>query len=207
MISYTITACDEWRELDRLLNFLRVSLKEGDEIVLQLDSQKNTEEVRSVAEKYAKEISVLKLIKFPLNNNFAAFKNNLKKHCNKEWIFNIDADEMPSTFLMENLHEILQLNTELDMLVVPRWNTVEGITSEHIQKWRWRFDELGRINFPDFQTRIYRNKETIKWKNKVHEVLDGFQSYTALPQEKDYCLFHHKTIEKQEKQNQFYEEI
>jgi hypothetical protein len=55
--------------------------------------------------------------------------------------------------------------------------------------------------------RIYRNKESISWKNKVHEKIDGYEKYSFLPEDKDYCLFHNKTIQKQEQQNNFYENM
>ena len=93
------------------------------------------------------------------------------------------------------------------MLLVPRWNIVEDITEEHIIKWGWKIDKKGRINWPDFQTRIYKNVENIVWQNKVHERLSGFNSYSALPDEDEYCLFHTKTIERQEKQNDFYTKL
>jgi len=207
MISYTITACDEHNELERLLNYLRTSVKDNDEIILQLDSKKTTNEVRDVASTYAGRIPVLKVIEFPLDGDFSSFKNNLKTHCTKEWIFNIDADELPSRFLVDNLYQILDANTDLDVLILPRWNVVEGITENHIKKWGWRFDTMGRINWPDWQMRIYQNKETINWKNKIHEVLDGFERYAMLPEDKDFCLFHNKTIQRQEKQNNFYDTI
>lgn len=207
MISYTITVCDEHTELEKLLNYLRISLRETDEIVLQMDSEKATDEVREISKNYERQIPSMQVIEFPLNNDFASFKNNLKKHCKNDWIFNIDADELPSRFLIDNLHQILLSNEELDVLIVPRWNIVEGITEEHIQRWRWRFDDFGRINWPDWQMRIYRNKKEIEWKNKVHEMLEGFDKYSMLPEDKDYCLFHNKSIQRQEKQNDFYNTI
>ena len=33
-------------------------------------------------------------------------------------------------------------NDIIEMLLVPRVNTVEGLTQEHIQKWGWRVDEM-----------------------------------------------------------------
>lgn len=207
MISYTITACNEHEELDKLLNIIRINLKEEDEVVVQLDSEKTTDEVRAVVKKYEYVLPPLKVIEFSLNGDFASFKNNLKSHCTKEWIFNIDADEMPSAFLLENIQDILGHNQDIDLIIVPRWNTVNGITSRHINLWGWRNDDLGRINWPDWQMRIYRNKESIRWKNKVHEQIEGYDKYAFLPEDKDYCLFHNKTIQKQEQQNNFYSTI
>lgn len=207
MISYTITAHNEHEELDRLLNLMRVHIHLEDEIVLQLDSNSVTQEVKDVATKYESILPLMKTILFPLDNDFSSFKNNLKKYCTKEWIFNMDADEIPSQFLVENIKNILSYNQELDMLIVPRWNIVDGITSRHVNLWGWRLDESNRVNWPDWQTRIYRNTDKIKWVNKVHERIEGFEKYAFLPEEKDYCLFHSKSIERQEQQNKFYNTI
>lgn len=117
MISYTVTACNEDRELDKLLNVLRVNIKDNDEIIIQLDAENTTDDVRKVVSNYKDRIPSLKVIEFSLNNDFALFKNNLKLHCTKEWIFNIDADEMPSAFLIEHIHTILSHNSELDLLL------------------------------------------------------------------------------------------
>jgi hypothetical protein len=36
------------------------------------------------------------------------------------------------------------------MFRVPRVNTVEGITQQHIQQWRWNVNENGWVNWPDY---------------------------------------------------------
>lgn len=196
-ISFAVTACSEHRELSFLLELLRNSIHAEDEIVVQLDSNA-TEEVREVAKDY---------IEFPLNKDFASFKNNLSKHCTKDYIFQIDADEYPNPYLIANLKDILQYNETIDVFLVPRINTVEGLTDEHIQKWGWRVDDKGWVNFPDYQWRIWKNDSSIKWINKVHERLDGFKEYSALPQSKEFSLFHPKDIKRQERQNNFYSNI
>lgn len=196
-ISYAITACNEHRELSLLLEVLRNNIRQEDEIVIQLDSNA-TQKVRTIAKNY---------IEFPLNKDFASFKNNLSKHCTKDYIFQIDADEYPHPYLIANLADILEYNQTIDVFLVPRINTVSELTEQHIQKWGWRVDDKGWVNFPDYQWRIWRNKNNIKWINKVHERLDGFQEYSVLPQSEEYCLFHPKDILRQEKQNALYETI
>ena len=207
MISYTITVCNEDKELDKLLSFLNQNIKDDDEIVIQMDSMSVTSSVRNVIDQYRDTVSNLLVIEFPLDNDFSQFKNNLKNHCTKKWIFNIDADELPSQTLINSIHDILNSNDDLEMILVPRWNTVEGITNDHIKKWGWQYDKNNRINWPDYQTRIYKNIDSIVWKNKVHERLTGYDKYSNLPDDEIFCLYHHKSIEKQEKQNEFYENI
>lgn len=207
MVSYTITVHNEWEELYSLLNFLLDRITEEDEVVIQSDSEKVTEEVENVIADYIDKFKNFIYIKFPLSNDFSSFKNNLRKHCTKKWIFNIDADEVPSTFLMDNIHVLLSSNENVDMFLVPRWNVVEGITQKHILQWGWKFDNEDRINWPDYQTRIYKNSDNIVWKNKVHERLTGYETYTSLPEEEAYCFYHIKSIERQEKQNDFYSKM
>ena len=207
MISYTTSAFNEDRELDKLLKILSKSITDEDEVIVQLDSDKVTDDVRKVCSLYQEKIPFMKVVEFPLNNDFASFKNNLINHCTKPWIFNIDADEMQTDYLIENIHKVLEQNSSVEMFYVPRWNVVEGITDEHIRQWGWKYDEWGRINWPDYQTRIYKNKKEIVWKNKVHERIIGFETYAFLPDEREWCLFHNKTIERQETQNNYYNTI
>jgi len=203
-ISYAITAWNEHQELERLLDMLHSNIRPEDEIVLQLDNNA-TLEVKKVAEKYNIGASYeYHRIYFGLNNDFAAFKNNLNKHCTREFIFQIDADEYPHPYLLENLSEILDYNYTVDAFVVPRINTVVGLTEQHIKQWGWNVNDKGWVNFPDYQWRIWKNNSKIQWINKVHERLDGFSEYTFLPQSEEYCLFHPKDIKRQEKQNEFY---
>ena len=201
-LSYAIPVCNEHVELERLLLFLRRTVEEGDEIVVQCDQGNTTIEVSRVLNSYADRI---KVIRFPLNGHFSNFKNNLKDHCTGDWIFQIDADELPHENLIVNLKPIIEANNEIDMLLVPRVNTVEGLTQEHIQKWGWRVDEKGWVNYPDSQYRIWKNTSEIKYKNKVHEVLEGYLNFASLPEHETYSLYHPKDITRQEYQNKFYE--
>ena len=199
MISIAITVCNEHQELETLLDYLQErALSPEYEIIIQIDEQNHTPEVlHTVIDRGIKHHF------FSLNKDFATYKNELKKHCKGEFIFQIDADELISPEMFETLPFILKANPEVDLYYVPRINTVSGITQEHIQKWGWRY-ENERINWPDYQTRIYRNSPDINWKNAVHEVIEGHKQFTALPEVDELALIHYKSIEKQEKQNEFY---
>jgi glycosyltransferase involved in cell wall biosynthesis len=202
-ISYAITACNEHVELERLLEQLNKYIRPEDEIVVQLDSTA-TFEVKQVVEKYnviGPKYEYHRII-FELNGDFSSFKNNLKEHCSRDYIFQIDADEYLSEELILSLPQILEMNPDIELYAVPRINTVKGLTSEHINKWGWYINENGWINYPDHQTRILKNIPEIKWINKVHERLVGAKTIVPLPE--GYDLIHPKTIERQEKQNNFY---
>jgi hypothetical protein len=200
-ISYAITACNEHIELERLLEILENNIRPEDEVVIQVDTTA-TPEVRALCTDYMRDN--WHVVEFPLNNDFATFKNNLSKYCTKEFIFQIDADEYPHPFLLESLPQILEYNYNVDVFLTPRINTVKGLTEQHIQQWGWNVNDKEWINFPDYQWRIWKNSGKIKWINKVHERLDGFNEYSIFPQSEEYCLFHPKDIKRQEKQNQFY---
>ena len=214
-ISYCITACNEHLELDRLIRFLKANIRKEDEVIIQLDSNA-TDKVHEVCnlftgfnheEELVDSIKNSKYYQFPLNNDFATFKNELFKQATGDYIFQIDADEIPHADLIKLLPLLLEQNSEVDLFFVPRVNTVEGLTQEHIIKWRWNVNEKDWVNFPDYQTRIYRNSSEIKWEGKVHERITGTKTFSPLPAEEVWCLYHPKTIEKQEKQNKLYETI
>lgn len=200
-ISYAITVCNELEEVKRLVNFLLSNRREEDEIVILFD-EKGTREVKEYLIKIEEKITLLHTAKF--NNDFSQWKNLLSKLCTADYIFQIDADELPTEELINQLPYILEINQEVDIFLVPRINTVEGLTQDHIRQWRWNVNDKGWINFPDYQWRIYKNTSRIQWKNKVHEVLEGFKTSTLLPAEEMYCLYHPKTIDRQERQNNYY---
>jgi glycosyltransferase involved in cell wall biosynthesis len=203
-ISYAITVYNELEEIKRLVSFLLLHKSKQDEIVILFDS-KGTKEVRDYLIKIEEKITLLHKEKF--NNDFGQWKNLLSKLCSGDYIFQIDADELPTEDLINNLPYILEINPEVDVFLVPRINTVEGLTQQHIRQWRWNVNGKGWVNFPDYQWRIYKNHSGIKWKNKVHEVLEGFKTSTLLPAEEEYCLYHPKTIDRQERQNNYYDTL
>ena len=209
-ISYAIPVCNEHIELEKLLSFLVKHINENDEIVVQCDKGNTTPEVYKVLDSFKAPVGLkdpLNVIEFPLNGHFSNFKNNLKEHCTGDWIFQIDADELPHESLITNLKELLKLNPTTEMFLVPRVNTVDGLTQEHINKWRWNVNEKNWVNWPDYQTRIIQNGPKIKWQNKVHEQIVGVSTKGALPMEEEWCLYHPKDIKRQEAQNNFYDTL
>ncbi len=205
-LSYAITACNEVEETFRLINQLLNYKGENSEVVVLLDIPKAPNELVEYLELQANADKIT-LIESDFDNDFAQWKNLLNSECKGDWIFQLDADEYLDPNLIVNLEDILDTNLDKDLIVVPRINTVEGLTEEHIQKWGWKVNEKGWVNFPDVQTRIYKNSEKIGWINKVHERIVGFESYTSFPTDEIYCIKHPKTIERQEKQNSYYETL
>ena len=205
-ISYAIPTCNERTQLEQLLNTLFKRKREQDEIVVQCDKGNTTPSVYQVLKTF-NSYSNFKVIEFPLNSDFASFKNNLKKHCSGDWIIQVDADEMLGDILIDNIPNIIESNPHNDVYLVPRVNTVKGLTQEHIQQWGWNVNEKGWVNWPDYQWRILRNIPEINWINKVHERLDGFKTYAPLPETEELAIHHPKDIKRQEKQNKFYNNL
>jgi hypothetical protein len=203
-ISYAITVCNELDEIKRLVPFLLQYKRPEDEICILLDKPKASHVLVDQLYKYS-SANWITLKESTFQGHFAEWKNELTKMCSGDYIFQIDADELPNELLIENLHSVLENN--VDVILVPRVNLVQGITPQHIQAWGWKQNEKGWIQWPDFQWRIYKNNSEIEWKNKVHEILDGYKSYANLPEMEEYAIYHFKTIERQEKQNNFYQSI
>jgi hypothetical protein len=202
-ISYAITVCNELDEIKNLIPFLIETRGSYDEIIVLYDNINGDEKVLEYICGHSGSVIVHG---GNFKGHFADWKNYLTSLCTGDYIFQIDADEIPHQTLMENIHQIIEMN-DVDVILVPRVNTVTGLTQEHIQKWGWVVNENQWVNWPDPQWRIYKNVDYIKWENKVHEKLDGYKTISNLPMMEELSLHHSKTIEKQEKQNEYYETL
>ena len=208
-ISYAITVCNEFVEIQRLITFLLKNKRSEDEIVVLVDMTKNepTSELLGYLHKLSSD-NYITLSEQNFKNHFADWKNYLISICKGDYIFQIDADEVPNELLISHLHDLLELNPDNEVFLVPRVNTVSGLTDEHIAKWGWNVMANGWVNWPDYQWRLWKNKPEIRWINKVHEKLDGFATFSHLPSDTEaFCLYHPKTIDRQEKQNEYYDTL
>ena len=201
IISYSILTHNETESLEKLLQSLITYKQPQDEIVV-LDDYSDDAKTEAILDYYSSAEGVI-FEQRNLVGDYGTQKNYLKSMCSGDYSFNLDADEMVSHWFMKDIHDILEGN-EVDLIYVPRINTVEGITEQHIRHWRWQVNEKGWINYPDWQGRIFRNRPNIRWEKPVHEMITGFQTYAHLPMEQKYSIIHPKTIEKQEQQNQKY---
>ena len=204
-ITYAITVCNEFLEIQRLVHFLLRHKRIQDNIVILYDEANGDPAI----EQFLKSHSIngeFSWHKAPFNKHFADWKNKLNSLCSGDYIFQLDADEMIDEYVCRILPDILAAN-EVDVIRVPRINTVKGLTDQHITLWNWKVNKDNWVNWPDYQWRIYRNHSDIKWINAVHEVLDGYKTVSHLPAQEEFALLHHKTIERQEKQNTYYDTI
>ena len=208
-ISYGITVHNEADELNRLLEILIHKTDVEDEIVICDDysDEKTQEVITSWVQQYGHDdMKDIKVYQRKFENDFAAQKNSVIKASEGDYIFHLDADEYPHETLLSQIKQVLEMN-EVDLIWVPRVNTVEGLTDEHCVRWGWRVTDKGWVNYPDYQARIFRNSPEIRWINSVHEIIEGAKKYSHLPPVEELGLYHPKTIEKQEKQNALYTTI
>ena len=204
-ISYSMLVHNETDTLEKLLKFLVKWKQPQDEIVI-LDDYSDDEKTKQILDFYVSAHDIV-YEQRNLLGDFASQKNHLKSMGGGDYSFNLDADEMISLWLIKNIHEIIEANEGIDLIYLPRINTVEGLTQQHIQTWGWQVNQEGWINFPDWQGRVFRNRPNIRGQFKVHEMITGYQTYATLPMEKPFCILHPKTISKQEEQNQKYSRI
>ena len=199
-ISYGITVHNEVEELEKLLGILLVSIDEQDEVVICVDG--NDKGVKDVIELYSIDSRVIHYDR-KLEKDFAAQKKSVIEKSSGDYIFHIDADEYPNKILIKQLKEILTIN-DVDLIWIPRVNTIDGMTQEDVQRWGWRVSEKSWVNYPDYQARVFRNDETIRWTRPLHEYIKACKTYAHLQPHEELSLYHPKTIEKQTQQNMFY---
>lgn len=201
-ISYGITVCDEHEELSMLFKYLNDRIHEDDEIVVVYDQNRFTIEVMLVMSSFKRKNYIYKPFNF--QQNFLENKNYMNSICTGDYIFQIDADEIPGESLLLNLKTVLELNP-VDLIITPRKNVVIGLTEEHVKAWSWKVNEKGWVQWPDNQKRIYKNDPNIRWSgHQVHGMVEGYKTYAALPEEEEWAIIHTKHVNRQAQQNNRY---
>ena len=198
-ISYAICVCNEHSEIDSLLSFLTRVADNEDEINILVDSGKVTEEVKTVLKKFEKRIVVNER---NFCGNFSKHRNYHITKCKGEYIFVLDADEIPQETLIKNIKSF-----DSDVLYVPRMNIIPGYTEEWCKRMKFSVNEMGWINWPDYQGRYFKNNGKISWSLGLHERLIGSDKAAQLQANPQLALWHIKSVEKQDKQDVFYSSL
>jgi glycosyltransferase involved in cell wall biosynthesis len=201
-ISYAILTHNEGEYIETLLSFLTTYKRDEDEIVV-VDDFSDDELTKSVLDKYKDQIT----LQYRVFDGDATQKNYLNSLCTKDYILQLDADELVSLDFLNMLPNLLELNDTVDLFIMPRINTVEGLTPEYVQKWRWNVNEKGWVNFPDWQMRLYRNCDWVKWDGLLHSKIEGYKTFINLPQDELFCILHPKQLDRQVAQNNLYDKI
>jgi len=207
-ISYLVTCCSETDTLDRLLSRLESCVKgTTDEVVILLDTAFD-QATLEITNKYDKLNPNIRLELHALDNNYGGHKNFGIEKCKGNYIFQLDGDELPPESLLgENLHSLLETNPTIEAFAVPRVNDFRGVSDVHARQWGWRLTlsptyKRPIVNFPDYQLRIFkRDFPRISFTRKLHEKIEGYSKFVALPDIEEYAIYHDKTIETQIKTN------
>jgi glycosyltransferase involved in cell wall biosynthesis len=200
-ISYLITVHNETDTLIKLLERLINDKFDEDEIIV-IDDFSDNDETKKILSKASGKIIIFQ---HALNNDYGSHKNFGNSKCSGDWIFQIDADELPSETLIFNIRDIISTNLNIELMYVPRINDYKGVTLEHAKQWGWKltpassdYESRPLVNWPDYQGRIYKKDiDRIKWDRKLHEKITGHTEYAFLPPDETIALYHDKTIEKQ----------
>lgn len=204
-ISYLVSCHNEVRTLSNLAVLLFHGKTDKDEIIILDDFSDDlkTQEILKVA-----SASGATLFQHSLNNDYGAHKNFGIEKCSGDFIFQLDADELPPESLLgENLHSLIENNPNTEAFAVPRINDFRGVTEQHARQWGWRLTispthNRPVVNFPDYQFRVFkRDYPRISFLRRLHEKIEGYTSFLTLPPEEEYALYHDKTIETQVKTN------
>lgn len=197
-ITYAVSVCDEAQELNSLLNFLIKVKEPEDDINVLLDVGKTNDAVRRVLEHHEAHVT---LHERAFDGDFSEHRNHHVSLCTGDYIFALDADEMPQEILIQNIKQF-----QGDILAIPRMNICPGFTEAWLKEHKFRTANTGWINWPDFQMRYFKNNGEIRWKGGLHETLEGGK-VQALDADPALALWHIKSVEKQDKQGAFYESL
>jgi glycosyltransferase involved in cell wall biosynthesis len=201
-ISYAILTHNEGEYIETLLSFLTTHKRAEDEIVI-VDDFSDDELTKATLAKYKDQIT----LQYRVFDGDATQKNYLNSLCTKDYILQLDADELVGEEFIKMLPELLDLNNTVDLFIMPRINTVEGLTQEWANKWRWNVNDKGWVNFPDWQMRLYRNCDWVKWEGLLHSKIEGYKTFINLPQSELFCILHPKQLDRQIAQNTLYDKI
>lgn len=201
LISYLVTTKNGTTQLKDLLSCIERYI-EGNECIV-LDDYSNNNDTLKILNEFKHKPQFF-IIQHALNNHYSNHKNYGKTHCNGSYIFQIDDDELPNDNLMENLKDIINMNPDVECFLIPRINDFIGVNHDNAKRWGWHltpYEDRLIVNFPDYQFRLFKNIERLKWERPLHEKIEGARITTRLPAEYDWSLKHNKTIEKQVETN------
>lgn len=225
-LSYLVTCHNEDASLQKCITTI-VTHKDDEDEILILDDFSDNPKTQEILQNWSGAVRItattpfgsiekkpnVRTIQHALDRNYGAHKNFGNEQCTGDWIFQIDGDEIPSPNLIINLKNIIEANNAIDLIYVPRINDFIGVTPQHALQWGWRLTPCdacdGRqvVNWPDYQSRIYRRDPTrIRWNRRLHEKIEGHNGFAMIPAETDLALYHDKTIETQMKTNIRYNE-
>lgn len=196
-ISYVVLTHGEPQAFD-LIQFLKQHKQADDKIIILNDS------VTDEYDKKLKQLSV-KVVNHKLNNDYSEHRNQAIDYIRTDYSFWLDADEQPHSYLITNIHRILQEQGNPDAVWMPRTNVFEGVKPIHALMYGWTL-KGNIVNFPDLQCRCFKNRKGIRFVSKLHErpKLEKHHIVARLPDQQEFSIIHTKNIQTQLQQNIIY---
>lgn len=157
-LSVCIIAVNEEKNLARCLSAIKGV---ASEIVVGIDSQ-TTDKSAAVARKFTKNVFIL-----PHQDNFHLMKKKVIAKCTGDWILQLDADEVVSPPLRDEIKKTINQNPSENGFWLPRANYFLG-----------KFLRKGGA-YPDYTLRLYRQGKGNLPGKSVHEqtVVEGSVGY------------------------------
>lgn len=197
-ISFAITTHNEFIQLKKSIDIIERFKDDSDELLFLDDFSDN--------DKTLKLLESRNTFKRKFKKDYSDHKNYLNSLCSCDYILQLDGDEILSQKLIANVKNIIKDNLDIDLFYIPRANYVQGINKNYLKRWNWKIDNKKRINYPDFQGRLFKNNEKLYWHRSVHERITGNKNFSKLPLDNDLDIIHEKHIQKQIANNNFYSE-
>ena len=128
----------------------------------------------------------------PLDHDFAAARNRALALVRNPWILQIDADEMPTTKLMQWIRGFVDTvgDRPVKCVEIMRENLVDG-------------QPIGKATY-EWHRRLFRRG--LRFEGRIHEQLVVVDTQHIMRAPEDCLILHHKTSERQERQNRLYNE-
>ena len=193
-LCYAICVCNESKELYSLLAFLKKMKDPDDEINVLVDSAHVTPQTEGVLKHFEGHIVQNRR---DFDGNFATHRNYHLKKCNGDYIFQIDADEIPQEGLLRSIKKLLSEHKS-DVVWVPRINIHPGGTEEWFKMRKYNVNDMGWINWPDMQCRIFKKSADIRYDRELHEMIIGAKTQGQVPASPKMAIWHIKSVEKQD---------
>lgn len=198
----TFISTEEIADIRNSIYCLLNAYEQGDEIIIVIDDEHYNQQADSFLNKIQFEFESydINILHHSLNNDFAVHRNFAIDNSNGDYIFMLDADETINYHYLRELHNVTD---DIRVMAFPRINEVIGFTAEDYRRHNFNVNQLGWVNYPDYQTRFFKNCG-IRYIDdyKVHERLNENATIGS------FANIHHiKTAKRQEKQNAFYGEI
>lgn len=182
------------------------AMSTDDEIIIVDDNSTDKETCE-----YLDEIkNRVKLLKHSLNGDFATHKNFLLENATKDWILLFDADEYMEVETIQKLKAIASVHADIDAYMIPHLNRIIGLDMKYVEQMHWTAPIVygePAINYPDYHVRLFKNLPSIRYVNKIHEVIVGYKNVRYIIQFANLEFIHIKTQERQIKQNLLYKQI